>query len=140
MDLSHPGCAPHSKATKTVNVTVPQHLAARKDLGLHPLFLVIDEVHILFGDEQVGGKTGRATNAMKALLNMARAFNIHLAFQRLGQRRCPLPVGSAVSVACRVSVPSALRSGESSTTGCVVGRAAADGEGTTVIGGSRATT
>ncbi|HEV7830749.1 MAG TPA: hypothetical protein VGP04_18270 [Pseudonocardiaceae bacterium] len=103
---------------------VPQHLAARKDLGLHPLFLVIDEVHILFGDEQVGGKTGRATNAMKALLNMARAFNIHLliATQRPEDRTLPAEIRD------RFGIRVCLHVGNEATNDMILGKPAfADG-------------
>ncbi|MGH3869432.1 MAG: hypothetical protein ACRDQ4_25665 [Pseudonocardiaceae bacterium] len=103
---------------------VPQHLAARKDLGLHPLFLFIDEVHILFGDEQVGGKTGRATVAMKALLNMARAFNIHLliATQRPDDRTLPAEVRD------RYGMRACLHVGNEATNDMILGKPAfADG-------------
>ncbi|MEO7194561.1 MAG: hypothetical protein ABIZ05_07025 [Pseudonocardiaceae bacterium] len=103
---------------------VPQHLAARKDLGLHPLFLFIDEVHILFGDEQVGGKTGRATLAMKALLNMARAFNIHLliATQRPDDRTLPAEVRD------RYGMRACLHVGNEATNDMILGKPAfADG-------------
>jgi len=103
---------------------VPQHLAARKDLGLHPLFLFIDEVHILFGDEQVGGKTGRATLAMKALLNMARAFNTHLliATQRPDDRTLPAEVRD------RYGMRACLHVGNEATNDMILGKPAfADG-------------
>jgi DNA segregation ATPase FtsK/SpoIIIE, S-DNA-T family len=103
---------------------VPKHLAARKDLGLHPLFLFIDEVHILFGDEQVGGKTGRATMAMKALLNMARAFNIHLiiATQRPDDRTLPAEVRD------RYGMRACLHVGNEATNDMILGKPAfADG-------------
>jgi DNA segregation ATPase FtsK/SpoIIIE, S-DNA-T family len=99
---------------------VPQHLAARKDLGLHPLFLFIDEVHILFGDDQVGGKTGRATVAMKALLNMARAFNIHLliATQRPEDRTLPAEVRD------RFGLRACLHVGNEATNDMILGKPA----------------
>ncbi|HWR47946.1 MAG TPA: AAA family ATPase [Pseudonocardiaceae bacterium] len=103
---------------------VPKHLAARKDLGLHPLFLFIDEVHILFGDEQVGGKTGRATVAMKALLNMARAFNLHLiiATQRPDDRTLPAEVRD------RFGMRACLHVGNEATNDMILGKPAfADG-------------
>jgi len=103
---------------------VPKHLASRKDLGLHPLFLFIDEVHILFGDEQVGGKTGRAAMAMKALLNMARAFNIHLliATQRPDDRTLPAEVRD------RFGIRACLHVGNEATNDMILGKPAfADG-------------
>jgi DNA segregation ATPase FtsK/SpoIIIE, S-DNA-T family len=97
---------------------VPPHLAARKDLGLHPLFLFIDEVHILFGDDQVGGKTGRAAVAMKALLNMARAFNIHLliATQRPEDRTLPAEVRD------RFGLRACLHVGNEATNDMILGK------------------
>jgi DNA segregation ATPase FtsK/SpoIIIE, S-DNA-T family len=103
---------------------VPKHLAARKDLGLHPLFAFIDEVHILFGDEQVGGKTGRATMAMKALVNMARAFNIHLliATQRPDDRTLPAEIRD------RFGMRACLHVGNEATNDMILGKPAfADG-------------
>lgn len=103
---------------------VPKHLATRKNLGLHPLFLFIDEVHILFGDDQVGGKTGRATPAMKALLNMARAFNIHLiiATQRPDDRTLPAEVRD------RYGIRACLHVGNEATNDMILGKPAfADG-------------
>jgi len=103
---------------------VPKHLASRKDLGLHPLFLFIDEVHILFGDDYVGGKTGRATMAMKALLNMARAFNIHLliATQRPDDRTLPAEVRD------RFGMRACLHVGNEATNDMILGKPAfADG-------------
>jgi S-DNA-T family DNA segregation ATPase FtsK/SpoIIIE len=103
---------------------VPKYLASRKDLGLHPLFLFIDEVHILFGDEQVGGKTGRATMAMKTLLNMARAFNIHLliATQRPDDRTLPAEVRD------RYGMRACLHVGNEATNDMILGKPAfADG-------------
>jgi len=103
---------------------VPQHLANRQDLGLHPLFLFIDEVHILFGDEHVGGKTGRATLAMKALLNMARAFNIHLliATQRPDDRTLPAEIRD------RYGMRACLHVGNEATNDMILGKPAfADG-------------
>jgi DNA segregation ATPase FtsK/SpoIIIE, S-DNA-T family len=103
---------------------VPQHLAARTNLGLHPLFLFIDEVHILFGDDQVGGKTGRATVAMKALLNMARAFNIHLfiATQRPDDRTLPAEIRD------RYGMRACLHVGNEATNDMILGKPAfADG-------------
>ncbi|MGH3754270.1 MAG: hypothetical protein ACRDRP_16555 [Pseudonocardiaceae bacterium] len=103
---------------------VPQHLATRKDLGLHPLFLFIDEVHILFGDDQVGGKTGRATLAMKTLLNMARAFNIHLliATQRPDDRTLPAEIRD------RYGMRACLHVGNEATNDMILGKPAhADG-------------
>ncbi|MGH3718246.1 MAG: hypothetical protein ACRDRI_05260 [Pseudonocardiaceae bacterium] len=103
---------------------VPQHLATRKDLGLHPLFLFIDEVHILFGDDHVGGRTGRATVAMKALLNMARAFNIHLiiATQRPDDRTLPAEVRD------RYGIRACLHVGNEATNDMILGKPAfADG-------------
>jgi S-DNA-T family DNA segregation ATPase FtsK/SpoIIIE len=99
---------------------VPKHLAARKDLGLHPLFLFIDEVHVLFGDEQVGGKTGRATVAMKALLNMARAFNIHLliATQRPDDRTLPAEIRD------RYGMRACLHVGNEATNDMILGKPA----------------
>jgi S-DNA-T family DNA segregation ATPase FtsK/SpoIIIE len=71
------------------------------------LFVFIDEVHVLFGDDQVGGKAGRATVAMKSLLNMARAFNIHLliATQRPDDRTLPARVREGAHVRCALNVP-----------------------------------
>jgi S-DNA-T family DNA segregation ATPase FtsK/SpoIIIE len=103
---------------------VPPHLAARTNLGLHPLFLFIDEVHILFGDDQVGGKTGRATVAMKALLNMARAFNIHLfiATQRPDDRTLPAEIRD------RYGMRACLHVGNEATNDMILGKPAhADG-------------
>jgi DNA segregation ATPase FtsK/SpoIIIE, S-DNA-T family len=103
---------------------VPQHLATRKDLGLHPLFLFIDEVHILFGDDHLGGKTGRATRAMKALLNMARAFNIHLliATQRPDDRTLPAEIRD------RFGMRACLHVGNEATNDMILGKPAhADG-------------
>ncbi|MGB8201161.1 MAG: hypothetical protein WCF33_15960, partial [Pseudonocardiaceae bacterium] len=103
---------------------VPKHLAARKDLGLHPLFTFIDEVHILFGDDQVGGKSGRATLAMKTLLNMARAFNIHLliATQRPDDRTLPAEVRD------RYGMRACLHVGNEATNDMILGKPAfADG-------------
>jgi DNA segregation ATPase FtsK/SpoIIIE, S-DNA-T family len=103
---------------------VPKHLAARQDLRLHPLFLFIDEVHILFGDEHVGGKTGRASVAMKALLNMARAFNIHLliATQRPDDRTLPAEVRD------RYGMRACLHVGNEATNDMILGKPAhADG-------------
>ncbi|MDQ3763358.1 MAG: hypothetical protein M3460_17540 [Actinomycetota bacterium] len=103
---------------------VPKHLAARKDLGLHPLFLFVDEVHILFGDEQVGGKTGRASVAMKTLLNMARAFNIHLliATQRPEDRTLPAEIRD------RFGMRVCLHVGNEATNDMILGKPAfADG-------------
>ena len=103
---------------------VPKHLAARKDLGLHPLFLFIDEVHVLFGDEQVGGKTGRASVAMKTLLNMARAFNIHLliATQRPDDRTLPAEIRD------RYGMRACLHVGNEATNDMILGKPAfADG-------------
>lgn len=103
---------------------VPQHLAARKDLGLHPLFVFIDEVHVLFGDDQVGGKTGRATVAMKTLLNMARAFNIHLliATQRPDDRTLPAEIRD------RYGMRACLHVGNEATNDMILGKPAfADG-------------
>ncbi len=99
---------------------VPKHLAARKDLGLHPLFLFIDEVHVLFGDDQVGGKTGRATVAMKTLLNMARAFNIHLfiATQRPDDRTLPAEVRD------RYGMRACLHVGNEATNDMILGKPA----------------
>jgi S-DNA-T family DNA segregation ATPase FtsK/SpoIIIE len=99
---------------------VPPHLATRKDLGLHPLFLFIDEVHILFGDDQVGGKTGRATTAMKALLNMARAFNIHLliATQRPDDRTLPTEIRD------RYGIRACLHVGNEATNDMILGKPA----------------
>jgi S-DNA-T family DNA segregation ATPase FtsK/SpoIIIE len=103
---------------------VSKHLAARKDLGLHPLFLFIDEVHVLFGDERVGGKTGRATMAMKALLNMARAFNINLfiATQRPDDRTLPAEIRD------RYGMRACLHVGNEATNDMILGKPAfADG-------------
>jgi S-DNA-T family DNA segregation ATPase FtsK/SpoIIIE len=103
---------------------VPKHLAARTDLGLHPLFLFIDEVHVLFGDEQVGGKTGRATLAMKTLLNMARAFNLHLliATQRPEDRTLPAEIRD------RFGMRVCLHVGNEATNDMILGKPAfADG-------------
>jgi DNA segregation ATPase FtsK/SpoIIIE, S-DNA-T family len=103
---------------------VPKHLAARKNLGLHPLFVFIDEVHILFGDEQVGGKTGRASVAMKTLLNMARAFNIHLliATQRPEDRTLPAEIRD------RFGMRVCLHVGNEATNDMILGKPAfADG-------------
>jgi S-DNA-T family DNA segregation ATPase FtsK/SpoIIIE len=99
---------------------VPKHLAARKDLGLHPLFMFIDEVHVLFGDEQVGGKTGRASVAMKALLNMARAFNIHLliATQRPDDRTLPAEIRD------RFGMRACLHVGNEATNDMILGKPA----------------
>jgi S-DNA-T family DNA segregation ATPase FtsK/SpoIIIE len=99
---------------------VPKHLAAREDLGLHPLFLFIDEVHVLFGDEQVGGKTGRATLAMKTLLNMARAFNIHLfiATQRPEDRTLPAEIRD------RFGMRACLHVGNEATNDMILGKPA----------------
>jgi S-DNA-T family DNA segregation ATPase FtsK/SpoIIIE len=99
---------------------VPKHLAARKDLGLHPLFVFIDEVHVLFGDEQVGGKTGRATLAMKTLLNMARAFNIHLfiATQRPEDRTLPAEIRD------RFGMRACLHVGNEATNDMILGKPA----------------
>jgi DNA segregation ATPase FtsK/SpoIIIE, S-DNA-T family len=99
---------------------VPKHLATRQDLGLHPLFLFIDEVHILFGDDQVGGKTGRATIAMKTLLNMARAFNIHLliATQRPDDRTLPAEVRD------RFGMRACLHVGNEATNDMILGKPA----------------
>jgi S-DNA-T family DNA segregation ATPase FtsK/SpoIIIE len=103
---------------------VPQHLAARKELWLHPLFVFIDEVHVLFGDEHLGGKTGRATMAMKALLNMARAFNIHLliATQRPEDRTLPAEIRD------RFGMRACLHVGNEATNDMILGKPAfADG-------------
>jgi DNA segregation ATPase FtsK/SpoIIIE, S-DNA-T family len=103
---------------------VPKHLAARKDLGLHPLFLFIDEVHVLFADDQVGGKTGRATLAMKTLLNMARAFNIGLlvATQRPDDRTLPAEIRD------RFGMRACLHVGNEATNDMILGKPAfADG-------------
>lgn len=103
---------------------VPKPLAARKDLGLHPLFVFIDEVHVLFGDEHVGGKTGRATLAMKTLLNMARAFNIHLlvATQRPEDRTLPAEIRD------RFGIRACLHVGNEATNDMILGKPAfADG-------------
>lgn len=103
---------------------VPKHLAVRKDLGLHPLFLFIDEVHILFGDDQIGGKTGRASVAMKTLLNMARAFNIHLliATQRPEDRTLPTEIRD------RIGMRVCLHVGNEATNDLILGKPAfADG-------------
>jgi DNA segregation ATPase FtsK/SpoIIIE, S-DNA-T family len=103
---------------------VPKHLAARTDLGLHPLFAFIDEVHILFGDDQVGGKSGRATLAMKTLLNMARAFNIHLliATQRPDDRTLPAEIRD------RFGMRACLHVGNEATNDMILGKPAfADG-------------
>jgi DNA segregation ATPase FtsK/SpoIIIE, S-DNA-T family len=103
---------------------VPKHLAARKNLGLHPLFVFIDEVHVLFGDEQVGGKAGRATVTMKSLLNMARAFNIHLliATQRPDDRTLPAEIRD------RFGIRACLHVGNEATNDMILGKPAfADG-------------
>jgi S-DNA-T family DNA segregation ATPase FtsK/SpoIIIE len=103
---------------------VPKHLAARKNLGLHPLFVFIDEVHVLFGDDQVGGKAGRATVAMKSLLNMARAFNIHLliATQRPDDRTLPAEIRD------RFGIRACLHVGNEATNDMILGKPAfADG-------------
>jgi S-DNA-T family DNA segregation ATPase FtsK/SpoIIIE len=103
---------------------VPKHLAARKDLGLHPLFLIIDEVHVLFADEQVGGRTGRASLAMKTLLNMARAFNIGLliATQRPEDRTLPAEIRD------RFGMRACLHVGNEATNDMILGKPAfADG-------------
>ncbi|MGH3935579.1 MAG: AAA family ATPase, partial [Pseudonocardiaceae bacterium] len=99
---------------------VPKHLATRKDLGLHPLFFFIDEVHVLFGDDQAGGKTGRATQAMRALLNMARAFNIHLliATQRPDDRTLPAEIRD------RYGMRACLHVGNEATNDMILGKPA----------------
>jgi DNA segregation ATPase FtsK/SpoIIIE, S-DNA-T family len=109
---------------------VPKHLAARKDLGLHPLFLFIDEVHVLFADEQLGGKTGRATLAMKTLLNMARAFNIGLliATQRPEDRTLPAEIRD------RFGMRACLHVGNEATNDMILGKPAfADGGRATTL-------
>jgi S-DNA-T family DNA segregation ATPase FtsK/SpoIIIE len=109
---------------------VPKHLAARKDLGLHPLLVFIDEVHVLFADEQLGGKTGRASLAMKTLLNMARAFNIGLliATQRPEDRTLPAEIRD------RFGMRACLHVGNEATNDMILGKPAfADGGRATTL-------
>ncbi|HEV7450020.1 MAG TPA: hypothetical protein VGO16_01230 [Pseudonocardiaceae bacterium] len=89
---------------------IPRETSRRKGSGFHPIYLIIDECHVLYGaPHPIGGTKddARAWRAAKKLHDQARAVNVHLlqATQRPDDRTLPARVREGAHVRCALNVP-----------------------------------
>ncbi|WP_045876669.1 hypothetical protein [Pseudofrankia sp. DC12] len=77
--------------------SVTRELAARRELGLHPLVMTIDEAQNLFSDSKVGEEAGQLA---EDCIKLGRAFGVilMLATQRPDKESVPTGVSANVSI------------------------------------------
>jgi len=89
---------------------IPRELSRRRGSGFHPIYLIVDECQVLYGEPHpIGGAKddARAWRAAKKLHDQARAVNVHLlqATQRPDDRTLPARVREGAHVRCALNVP-----------------------------------
>ncbi len=89
---------------------IPREVGRKKGSGFHPLYVIVDEVQVLYGHgDGIGGSKddARAWRAAKALHDQGRAVDVHLlqATQRPTDRTLPVLVREGAHVRASLFVP-----------------------------------